>query len=65
MIKDNIQEAYTEMINEAEKGDRIAAKLVKEFDKRIEQEVNKVAKDIEASRLTNWVQWKISRQWGR
>jgi hypothetical protein len=62
---DKILESYEEMLNEADKGDRLAEKLLKEFDKRIEQEVNKVAKDIEASRLVQWVQWKISRAWGR
>ena len=64
-MTDKILEVYEEMINEGDKGDRIAAKLIKEFNKKIEQEVNKVAKDIEANRLTNWIQWKISRQWGR
>lgn len=65
-MRDSINETYEEMIKEAEDADKIAADLLKEFNKRIKEEVKKSkAKGIEANRAVQWIQWKISRAWGR
>jgi len=53
-------------LDESPEGDKLADKLMKQFNKIIATEVKKAkAEGIEKDRLTQWVQWKISRAWGR
>jgi hypothetical protein len=65
-MRDEINETYEQLLAESLEGDKLAAKLQKQFDKIILEEVKKAkAEGIEKGRLTQWVQWKISRAWGR
>jgi len=64
-MRDKVNEVYEELIVEAELGDKVAAKLLKEFNKRISEEAKKVGKGIQSDRVVQWVQWKICRAWGR
>jgi hypothetical protein len=65
-MRDEINETYEQLLSESLEGDKLAAKLQKQFDKIIAAEVKKAkVEGIEKGRLTQWVQWKISRAWGR
>ncbi len=65
-MRDKINDTYEELLMESIEGDKLAMKLQKQFDKIIAAEVKKSKiEDLDKSRLTQWVQWKISRAWGR
>jgi hypothetical protein len=65
-MRDTINEKYEELMVESAEADKLAMKLGKQFDKLIDAEVKKAkASGIEASRLKNWIQWKVSAAWGR
>jgi hypothetical protein len=65
-MRDEINVKYEELMSESIEGDRLAMKLKKQFDKMIVAEIDKKFKvGIEKDRLTQWVQWKIAREWGR
>lgn len=65
-MRDEINDTYEELLAESIEGDKLAMKLLKQFDKIIAAEVKKSkAEDIEKGRLTQWVQWKIANAWGR
>jgi hypothetical protein len=65
-MRDTINDRYEELMAESIEGDKLAMKLKKQFDKMIVAEIDKKFKvGIEKDRLTQWVQWKIAREWGR
>ena len=65
-MRDEINETYEQLLAESVEGDKLASKLLKVFNKQIDAEVKKAkAEGIEAGRLKNWVQWKISNAWGK
>lgn len=65
-MRDEINDVYEELMVESVEGDRLADKLLKQFDKIIAAEVKKAkVEGLDQGRLTQWVQWKIANAWGR